>query len=77
MAHLKTPKRKIVQVQLDSKKWVAIGRYQLHECCDCGLVHEVQFRYNKRLKRFEERWIPKRTVVRRHKQVENGSPEKT
>lgn len=65
MAHVKTPKRRLIQVQLDSKRWVGIGRYQQHECCDCGLVHEVQFRYNKRAKRFEERWIPLRTVKRR------------
>lgn len=63
MANVKTPKKRMLQVQLDSGKWVPIGRYQLHECCDCGLVHEVSFRYNKRVKRFEERWKP----VRKHK----------
>lgn len=72
MARLKTPKRRMLQVQLDSKKWVPVGRYQLHECCDCGLVHEVQFRYSKRVKRFEERWIPKRTVARRNNKVINA-----
>lgn len=65
MAKRPTPRKRPIQVQLDSKRWVAVGRYTLHECCDCGLVHEVQFRYNRRAKRFEERWIPQRTVKRR------------
>ena len=60
-----TPPKRPIQVQLDSRKWVAIGRYNLHECCDCGLVHQVQFRYNRRAKRFEERWIPLRKHTRR------------
>lgn len=67
MVHVKTPKKRLIQVQLDSKRWVGIGRYQLHECCGCGLTHEVQFRYNQRAKRFEERWRPLRKVKRRQR----------
>lgn len=62
----KAPKKGMIQVQLDSGKWVAIGRYTVHECCGCGLNHEVNFRYNKRAKRFEERWKPLRKVNRKH-----------
>lgn len=71
---MKTPKRRPLQVQLDSKKWVAVGRYNLHECCDCGLVHAVEYRYNKRSKRFEERWKPLRTVKRRDRVLTAPSP---
>jgi hypothetical protein len=62
----KTPKKRMIQVDLDSSKWVAVGRYTVHECCDCGLMHEVSFRYNKRAKRFEERWKRMRKAVRKH-----------
>ncbi len=49
---------RVIQTQLDNKKWVAVGRYNEHECCGCGMVHKVEFRYNRRAKRFEERWSP-------------------
>jgi hypothetical protein len=55
---MKIRKSRLVNKQLWAGQWVALGRYELHECCGCGLVHAVQFRYNKRLKRFEEQWIP-------------------
>lgn len=61
----RTPKKGVIQKQLDNKTWVPVGRYELHECCDCGLVHKVDFRYNRRIKRFEERWTPLFTTKRK------------
>ncbi len=49
---------RVIQKQLDNKTWVPVGRYNEHQCCGCGMTHKVEFRYNKRVKRFEERWSP-------------------
>jgi hypothetical protein len=56
---------RVIQKQLDNKTWVAIGRYTEHECCGCGMTHRVDFRWNKRSKRFEERWVPIKTGTKR------------
>jgi hypothetical protein len=39
------PKKKTPTVQIDDGEWVNISwTKQREECCDCGLIHSVDFR---------------------------------
>lgn len=34
-------------VQMQEKTWYVVGHHDLHECCDCGLVHKVKYKFEK------------------------------
>lgn len=40
--------------QVYEEDWYAVGHHDLHECCDCGLVHRVTYRFERG--RLLERW---------------------
>ena len=31
--------------QVMEESWYAVGHHDLHECCDCGLVHRVSYNW--------------------------------
>ena len=35
-------------------EWLDVGKFRLHECCDCGLVHRVSYRIHDG--RLQESW---------------------
>jgi hypothetical protein len=46
------------KIQIDDDEWVEVAwRKQLEECCDCGLVHEVDHRVVKGKLQFRARRI--------------------
>jgi hypothetical protein len=38
-------------------EWLPIGGFRYHECCDCGLVHEVRTRIHDGV--MQEQWTRK------------------
>jgi hypothetical protein len=50
---------------LTSDDWVPVGKYQLHECCGCGMEHRVEIRWNTAKARLEERWVLTKTPPRK------------
>ena len=35
---------KIPSYQITDGEWVKSGKFTHHECCDCGLVHKIDFK---------------------------------
>jgi len=38
-------KKKIRMVQMEDGVWYKVGRFTHHACCDCGLIHEVKYKW--------------------------------
>lgn len=43
-----------VTIQIEDGKWYKLGHAQLHECCSCGLVHQVDYKLERGV--IFERW---------------------
>ena len=50
-------------IQVYDGRWYRLGNVELHECCDCGLVHRVDHRLERGM--IFERWRVDRLETRR------------
>ena len=50
-------------IQVYEHKWYRVGYVPLHECCDCGLVHRVEYKLERGM--IFERWRVDRAETKR------------
>ena len=39
--------KRLPTVQVVEGRWYAMGSYDHDECCDCGLVHKMEYKFEK------------------------------
>ena len=43
----KTPSSIPVSIQTEAGKWYRFDSEELNECCDCSMIHHVEYRFEK------------------------------
>lgn len=56
-----TGKEPVTDIKEES--WYAVGHHDQHECCDCGLTHDVAYKWERG--RLFERWVRNEPATRR------------
>jgi hypothetical protein len=55
-------------VQVEEGEWISVPRKTSEACCDCGLVHDVQYRINSRGSiEFRVKRNPRKTAAHRRR----------